>query len=142
MSTFLAIVFPQTDLKPNRRICRIKRIFTIEDLAVYASILYELREADFYEIAQRSKVEAVAGDDNRPEEDDKWTRSVKAFETLKVRIAAAPILRHFASNKQPVVVVYASKWTISAALMQEQDGTYQPVTFANRTLKPREINYA
>ena len=38
-------------------------------------------------------------------------------------------------------VVYASKWAVSAALLQEHDGVYWPVKFTSRTLKTSEINY-
>ncbi|POM57599.1 LOW QUALITY PROTEIN: Reverse transcriptase, partial [Phytophthora palmivora] len=112
----------------------------IEDFAIYASVLYELREADFYEIARRTK---STGDDENvaTEEGNKWTEARTEFATLKNRIVNPPILQHFDVDRQPVVVVYASKWAISAALMQEHDGVYKPVTFTSRTLKPNEINY-
>ncbi|POM66027.1 LOW QUALITY PROTEIN: Reverse transcriptase [Phytophthora palmivora] len=107
---------------------------------VSAEVLYELREADFYEIARKIK---LTGDDEGVvvEEDDSWTEAKEAFATLKNKIVNAPILQHFDVDGQPVVVVYASKWAISAALMQEHDGVYKPVTFTSRTLKPNEINY-
>ena len=38
-------------------------------------------------------------------------------------------------------MVYASKWAVSAALIQEYDGVYQRVVFIRRTLKPNELNY-
>ncbi|ETP24184.1 hypothetical protein F441_02781 [Phytophthora nicotianae CJ01A1] len=60
---------------------------------------------------------------------------------VKIKIAAAPVLRHFDPDRIPVVVVYASDWAISAASVQEHDGTYMPVTFTSRTLKPNELNY-
>ncbi|POM78933.1 Reverse transcriptase [Phytophthora palmivora] len=109
----------------------------IEDFAIYASVLYELREADFYEIARKVK---STGDDEGvvAEEDGRWTEARTAFTILKNEIVTAPI---FDVDRQPVVVVYASKWVISAALMQEHDGIYKPVTFTSRTLKPNEINY-
>ncbi|POM71072.1 LOW QUALITY PROTEIN: Reverse transcriptase [Phytophthora palmivora] len=112
----------------------------IEDFAIYASVLYELREADFYEIARRTK---STGDDEIVigEEGGMWAEARTAFATLKNKIVNAPILQHFDVDRQPVVVVYASKWAISAALMQEHDGVYKPVTFTSRTLKPNEINY-
>ncbi|POM75588.1 Reverse transcriptase [Phytophthora palmivora] len=99
----------------------------IEDFAIYASVLYELREADFYEIAQRTK---STGDDENvaTEEGNTWAEARTAFATLKNKIVNAPILQHFDVDRQPVVVVYASKWAISAALMQEHDGVYKPVT--------------
>ncbi|POM79027.1 Reverse transcriptase [Phytophthora palmivora] len=98
----------------------------IEDFAIYASVLYELREADFYEIARRK---------NRL-----GTMRV-SWQKRMNKIVTAPILQHFDVERKPVVVVYASKWAISAALMQEHDGIYKPVTFTSRTLKPNEINY-
>ncbi|POM68730.1 LOW QUALITY PROTEIN: Reverse transcriptase [Phytophthora palmivora] len=112
----------------------------IEDFAIYASVLYKLREADFYEIARKIK---STGDDESvaTEEGNTWTEARTAFATLKNKIVNAPILQHFDVDRQPVVVVYASKWAISAALMQEHDGVYKPVTFTSRTLKPNEINY-
>ena len=60
---------------------------------------------------------------------------------LKNKIATAPILRQFDPDREPVVIVYASDWAISASLVQEYDGVYMPVTFTSRTLKPNEINY-
>ncbi|POM59970.1 reverse transcriptase [Phytophthora palmivora] len=112
----------------------------IEDFAIYASFLYELREADFYEIARRTK--STGYDENvAAEEGNTWAEARTAFAKLKNKIVNAPILQHFDVDRQPVVVVYASKWAISAALMQEHDGVYKPVTFTCRTLKPNEINY-
>ena len=64
-----------------------------------------------------------------------------AFTLLKAKIATTPILKHFNPDRLPVIVVYASKWAVSAALLQEYDGVYWPVTFSSRTLKPNEINY-
>ena len=40
-----------------------------------------------------------------------------------------------------MIVVYASKCAVSAALLKRYDGFYWPVTFAGRTLKSNEINY-
>ena len=40
-----------------------------------------------------------------------------------------------------MIVVYASKWAVSASLLHKYDGLYWPVTFTIRTLKPNEINY-
>uniref|UniRef100_H3H5Y4 Uncharacterized protein n=1 Tax=Phytophthora ramorum TaxID=164328 RepID=H3H5Y4_PHYRM len=60
---------------------------------------------------------------------------------LKAKIVSTPVLKHFDPDRTPVIVVYASQWAISAALVQEHDGVYWPVTFTSRTLKPNEINY-
>ncbi|KAE8978835.1 hypothetical protein PR002_g24598 [Phytophthora rubi] len=119
----------------------------IEDFAIYASVLYELRESDFHEITRKkpkeSVVEKTNSDDREetPAGEDRWTRAERAFTVLKTKIAATPVLRHFDPDRPPVVVVYASKWAVSAALMQEHDGVYWPVTFTSRTLKSNEINY-
>ena len=64
-----------------------------------------------------------------------------AFTMLKAKIAQTPILKHFDPDRTPVIVVYASKWAVSAALLQNYDGVYWPVTFTSRTLKSNEINY-
>ncbi|POM67491.1 LOW QUALITY PROTEIN: Reverse transcriptase, partial [Phytophthora palmivora] len=53
-----------------------------------------------------------------------------------------PILRHFDTDREAVVIVYASDWAISAALVQEYDQIYYPITFASRTLKSNELNYS
>ena len=45
------------------------------------------------------------------------------------------------TDRPPVIVVYASKWAVSAALLQKHEGVYWPITFSNRTLKPNEVNY-
>ena len=64
-----------------------------------------------------------------------------AFTMLKAKIASTPILKHFDPDQPPVIVVYASKGAVSAALIQEHGGIYFPVTFASRTLKPNWVNY-
>ncbi|KAE9079474.1 hypothetical protein PF007_g23432 [Phytophthora fragariae] len=117
----------------------------IEEFAIYASVLYELREADFFEATRRSKfnpdVGLTGGNDSQSGCEDKWARAMATFTVLKDKLVRAPILRHFDPDRRPVVVVYASKWAISEALMQDHNGVYQPVTFTSRTLKPNEINY-
>ena len=117
----------------------------IEDFAVYAAVLYELREADFHEIRRGPPKVDPAGKGGDMITTSDWeeqkARAMIAFNMLKSKIASTPILRHFDPDRVPVIVVYASKWAISAALMQEQDGVYWPVTFTSRTLKANEINY-
>uniref|UniRef100_A0AAV1V6Q6 Reverse transcriptase/retrotransposon-derived protein RNase H-like domain-containing protein n=1 Tax=Peronospora matthiolae TaxID=2874970 RepID=A0AAV1V6Q6_9STRA len=108
----------------------------IEDFAVYAAVLYELKESGIFEIG-RSQL--AAGDECSNE--GRWTEAKVAFTMLKAKIATAPMLKHFDPDRPPVIVVYASKWAVSAALIQEYDGVYHPVTFTNRTLKPNELNY-
>ncbi|ETO71837.1 hypothetical protein F444_11880 [Phytophthora nicotianae P1976] len=106
---------------------------------------YELREVDFHEMSRDPGQKTGDGiqvvEDGLADEKDKWDRAQTAFEMLKNKIATATVLRHFDSDRVPVVVVYASDWAISAALVQEHDGMYMPVTFTSRTLKPNELNY-
>ncbi|GMF47058.1 unnamed protein product [Phytophthora fragariaefolia] len=71
----------------------------------------------------------------------RWARAHRSFETLKAKIATAPTLRHFDPGRPPVVIVYASDWAISAALMQKYDQVQYPVLFVSRTLKSNELNY-
>ncbi|KAE9355050.1 hypothetical protein PF008_g4245 [Phytophthora fragariae] len=124
----------------------------IEDYAIYAAVLYELREVDFAAMNKpenRSRVQdlaATAGDDlegarDPADVDLRWIRAHKSFAKLKEKVSSTPILRHFQPELQPVVVVYANDWAISAALMQEHDTVFHPVMFASRTLKSNELNY-
>ncbi|KAE8965360.1 hypothetical protein PR002_g28698 [Phytophthora rubi] len=124
----------------------------IEDYAIYAAVLYELREVDFAAMIKpktRSRIQnlaAAVGDDieetgESAEADLRWIRAQKSFSKLKEKVASTPILRHFRPELQPVVVVYANNWAISAALMQEHDDMFHPVMFASRTLKSNELNY-
>ncbi|OWZ08883.1 LOW QUALITY PROTEIN: reverse transcriptase [Phytophthora megakarya] len=121
--------------------------------AIYASVLYELREVEFVELEKRSELrkimdqnDPIARDHGPPELqlaeplDERWIRAHSAFTTLKTKIATTP-------NSPPLrrdensVIVYASDWAISASLTQEHDGIYHPVAFASRTLKTNELNY-
>ena len=81
------------------------------------------------------------GDDIDLIDRNRWEKATIAFTCLKAKIAATPILKHFDPDRPPVIVVYASKWAVSAALLQEHENTYWPVTFTSRTLKPNVINY-
>ena len=60
---------------------------------------------------------------------------------LKAKKATAPILKHFDSDRPPVIVVYDSKWAVSAAMIQEYNSVYCPVEFTSRNLKPNEFSY-
>ncbi|OWY92434.1 reverse transcriptase [Phytophthora megakarya] len=139
----------------------------IEDYAIYASVLYELRETDFAAMtkeATQGQIQQILGaedadprsqedrdvdhrrtlDPEAPdpmEVDPRWIHAHRAFNVLKSRIATTPILRHFDPDRKATVVVYASDGAISGALMQEYDQIYYPVTFASRTLKSNELNY-
>ncbi|GMF44490.1 unnamed protein product [Phytophthora fragariaefolia] len=48
----------------------------IEDFVIYASILYELREIDFFEASEQAKPRLESDDQDQR---DKWTRAAKAF---------------------------------------------------------------
>ncbi|OWZ08549.1 reverse transcriptase [Phytophthora megakarya] len=114
----------------------------IEDFAVYAAILYELREADFHEIAKMDTEETQAEDGQLTGgERDMWVRGKNAFTMPKAKIIATPVLKHFDPERTPIIVLYANKWAISAALMREHEDVYHPVTFSSRTLKANELNY-
>ena len=60
---------------------------------------------------------------------------------LKDKIVITLILKHFDSDRDLVIVAYASKWVVSVSLLQEYDGVYWPVTLVSRTLKRNEIKY-
>ncbi|OWZ02954.1 reverse transcriptase [Phytophthora megakarya] len=139
----------------------------IEDYAIYASVMYELREIDFAAMtkgATQARIQQVLeaedadqvsqedrGVDHRRtldleapdpiEIDPRWIHAHRSFNVLKTRIVSTPILRHFDPDRKATVVVYASDWAISGALMQEYAQIYHPVTFASRTLKSNELNY-
>ncbi|OWY97928.1 reverse transcriptase [Phytophthora megakarya] len=139
----------------------------IEDYAIYASVLYELREIDFAAMAKETtqgriqQMLEAEGVDPRSQEDrdvnhrrtldpeapdpmevdPRWIHAHRAFNVLKSRIATTPILRHFDPDRKATVVVYASDGAISGALMQEYDQIYYPVKFASRTLKSNELKY-
>ncbi|GMF33493.1 unnamed protein product [Phytophthora fragariaefolia] len=72
---------------------------------------------------------------------DLETLAKVAFTMLKAKLVSTPILKHFDPNRTPVIILYGSQWAISAALVQEYDGVYWPVTFTRRTLKSNELNY-
>ena len=64
-----------------------------------------------------------------------------SFTMLKAKIAGTPSLNLFDPERPPVIVVYASKWEVSAALLQDHDNVHWPVIFTSLTLKPNENNY-
>ncbi|OWZ07519.1 reverse transcriptase [Phytophthora megakarya] len=135
----------------------------IEEYAILASVLYELREIDFAAMmkdttqARIQRVLEVESVDQGPQEDQatdpkrlwiwkrkmdpRWIHAYRSFSVLKSKIASTPILRHFDPDRRATVVVYASAWAISGSLMQEYDKLYYPVMFASRTLKLNGLNY-
>ncbi|KAE9306181.1 hypothetical protein PR003_g21303 [Phytophthora rubi] len=121
----------------------------IEDMAIYASVLYELRGVDFAAIRdqagrERADPTVTSVEDQQDSQittDPKWVEAEAAFSELKRKIATTPILRHFDTEKRPVVIVYASEWAVSASQVQDHDGINLPVMFTSRTLKQNELNY-
>ena len=64
----------------------------------------------------------VTGGDLKLTDRIRWEKEMISFIMLKDKIAKTPILKHFDPDRPPVIVVYASKWAVSAALLQEHDG--------------------
>ncbi|OWY93901.1 reverse transcriptase, partial [Phytophthora megakarya] len=106
----------------------------IEGYAIYASVLYELREIDFVAMmkeATQARIQQVLEVEN-VDQGSQEDRGVDHRRTLDLE---AP------DPTEATVVVYASDWAISGSLMQEYDQIYYPVMFASRTLKSNELNY-
>ena len=65
-----------------------------------------------------------------------------AFETLKQKFIAAPILCHFDPSSPTTVSTDASDFALSAVVQQpDNHGNLHPVAFYSRKLTPAEINY-
>ena len=56
-----------------------------------------------------------------PEGRSRWEKATIAFNFSKQKIATTPILKHYGPDRPPVIVVYASKWAVSAALLQKHE---------------------
>ncbi|OWZ00168.1 reverse transcriptase [Phytophthora megakarya] len=139
----------------------------IEYYAIFASVLYDLREIDFTLMvkettqAQIQRVLEAANADPESQEgqviDDqksldleaqdltgvgpRWIHAYRSFGVLKSKIAFTPILRHIDPCRSATVVVYASDGAVSGSLMQEYDKIYYRVMFASHTLKSNEPTY-
>ena len=79
----------------------------IEDYAVYACIICELREVDFQ--ARRNQLKNEHHAPVNEEKEEEWFRVQFAFDMLNNKISTAPILRHFGPFKEAVTFVYASE---------------------------------
>jgi len=65
----------------------------------------------------------------------------QVFQKLKITLTSPPIL-HKPDTHQPLLVyITATDNTVSAALVQEVDGTQNPVYFVSRTLQDPETRY-
>ena len=111
----------------------------VENYAVYAAILYEWRPG------MDEPEPGPDGPDARLDADPPGrtynVRAQHAFRTLKERLLAAPLLKHFDADKEAVVVLYTTPWAVAGSLVQDHDGVYHPVKFTSRVLKPAERNY-
>ena len=92
-----------------------------------------MREADFYETGRlncpngpttEAETDRDPGSKADSEVRTRWENDTIAFNMLKAKIAITPILKHFDLERSPVIVVYASKWAVSVALLQSCDGGY------------------
>ena len=72
---------------------------------------------------------------------NRWGKAMITFIMLKEQIAQTLILKHFDLELQPMIVVYAIRWAVSAALLQSYNGVYWPVNIISRTFKINKINY-
>ncbi|POM67972.1 LOW QUALITY PROTEIN: Reverse transcriptase, partial [Phytophthora palmivora] len=138
----------------------------IEDYAIYAAVLYELREVDFaamskddVQIQIKRSMEPKELDQLDLKEDPGSDMTLKPTETsdpggldgeqvdsrwihAQIEDRIHPNIRHIDADREAVVIVYASDWAISAALVQEYDQIYYPITFVSRTLKSNELDYS
>ncbi|OWY93190.1 hypothetical protein PHMEG_00037501, partial [Phytophthora megakarya] len=82
----------------------------IQDLAVCAAALYQLKEEDF-------------------EPGDDLSAARQRFARLQQKIGDAPILRHFDQQKDIHVTLFANEWALSSTVMQEHDGKMHPMNY-------------
>ena len=87
------------------------------------------------------KSHRIAGGDQNSEGRICWEKATIALTFLKQKIATTPSLKHVDPDRPPVIVVYSSKWAVSAALLQKHEGVYWTITYSSRALKPNEVNY-
>jgi len=71
-----------------------------------------------------------------------WTDDCEQiFQKLKTTLTSPPIL-HKPDTRQPLLIyIIATDYTVSAALVQEIEGTQHPVYFVSRTLQDPETRY-
>ena len=127
----------------------------IEDYAIYASALYDLRQTEYFKISQMdagdtANTKKIVEDsdptmfdvkERDPIERNRQEKAAFAFTMLQVNIATTPILKQFVVDRIPVIVVYASKWGCGSITFEGYDGVFWPVDSVSRTLKSNEINY-
>ena len=82
----------------------------IQNIAVYGSVLYQLKKQDF--LSEANLVGARA-----------------SFTMLQQQIFTAPVLRHFVSTAAVHVMAFANDWALRITLMQMRDEMLHPVWF-------------
>ncbi|POM79560.1 Reverse transcriptase, partial [Phytophthora palmivora] len=134
----------------------------IEDYAIYAAVLYELREVDFAAMSKDDvRIQITRSMEHKEldqldlKEDPGSDPKPKASESSDpgrldgdksfgycVGIYGNPKLGK-GSEDEPLVVGFATKARgCGDPLVQEYDQIYYPVTFVSRTLKSNELNYS
>lgn len=133
LRSLLNILFPRT-LRPMQSIFGSLIYYSrfVEDFEVYASVLYELCDADFNKIgrtddvqmsisevrrdqdrdtesAKKGDPDLITGGDRESEGRNCWEKVALAFVLLQNKLATTPVLKHFDPYRYPVIVVYASK---------------------------------
>jgi len=94
----------------------------IENFSVIAAVLNELT-------------------DDRIQANHDLNKARKAFDLLKEKITAAPLLRHPRRGEPFHVIVYANQWAICATVCQPHEGLLHPVRYVGRTLNDAETRY-
>ena len=70
-----------------------------------------------------------------------WTKTCHAaFQTLKQKLTAAPVLAYADFNKPFILDIDASHDGLGAVLLQEWEGRVRPIAFASRSLRRTERN--
>jgi len=71
-----------------------------------------------------------------------WTYDCEQiFQKMKTTLTSPPILHKPDTHQALLVYITATDYTVSAALVQEIEGTQHPVYFVSRTLKDPETRY-
>lgn len=66
----------------------------------------------------------------------------EAFDSLKITLTTAPILRHYNPNLECMLETDASDGVVAGVLSQKHGDDWLPVAFFSKTLAPAELNYA
>jgi hypothetical protein len=69
------------------------------------------------------------------------SKAMRAFESLKRRVATRPVLAHFDPDLPTWIETDASDYVVAAVLSQMHDGVLRPVAFLSQKMSPAECNY-